>query len=101
VGPKAQARPAPFAWPGAVPRAAAAPKPAPAPGRAPRMPSASESQAIASASLLELRLRSGGAGPWQASNRPGETLAGSEVKEQFQRQMAQEIWKKRAMSRRF
>jgi hypothetical protein len=42
-----------------------------------------------------------GAGPWQASNKQGETLAGSDVKEQFQKQMAQQMWMKRTMSRPF
>jgi len=60
-------------------------------------------RAAPSASLLEMKLRQGGAaGPWQASNRPGQQpLAGSEVKEQFQRQMNEMIWKKRAMQRPF
>ena len=56
------------------------------------------------ASLLEMKLRqtAQSPGPWQASNRPGQApLAGSEVKEQFQRQMQEMIWKKRAMNRPF
>ena len=54
------------------------------------------------ASLLEHKLRqTAGSGPWQASNKQGETLAGSDVKEQFQKQMAQQMWMKRTMSRPF
>jgi hypothetical protein len=54
------------------------------------------------ASLLEHKLRqTAGSGPWQASNKQGETLAGSDVKEQFQKQMAQQMWLKRTMARPF
>jgi hypothetical protein len=83
--------------------ARAAPPGRPAPAVAARMASPMVHRQAPTAALLEMQLRQTPptAGPWQASNRPGQTLAGSDVKEQFQRQMNEMIWKKRAMQRPF
>lgn len=60
-------------------------------------------RSIPGASLMEHKLRQTATapGPWQASNQTGQTMGGSDVKEQFQRQMQQEMLRKRAMSRKF
>jgi hypothetical protein len=81
------------------------PRPAPQPLGGPQRPATPVVHRVApTASLLEMKLRQSApaTGPWQAANRPGQApLAGSEVKEQFQRQMNEMIWKKHSMSRPF